>query len=152
MCSSAAIFSNLGNYYLSVCRRPGAQPPPGPSMYISLPGIWIPFSTPCFLPAMPGCSELSPIPGWWGSGPCALERDRPGFRDALCSSETFWNVPESLSSSGCPLLLRLSPSVTRRLSLRWDGCVSSQDCAHRAPLPLMLVSAQDQRGEQPEDA
>ena len=68
------------------------------------------------------------------------------------TSETFWNVPEGLSSSGCPLLLWLNPSVTQRLSLRWDGCVSSQYCAHRAPLPLMLVSAQDQRGEQPEDA
>ena len=42
--------------------------------------------------------------------------------------------------------------MTQRLSLRRDGCVSSQYCDHRPPLPLMLVSAQDQRGEQPEDA
>lgn len=116
------------------------------------PGIWIPASTPRFLPAMPGCSELSPIPGWRGSGPWTLEQDRSGFRGALCSSETFWNVPEVLSSSGCPLLLRLSPSVTQRLSLRWDGRVSSRCSAHLPPLPWKLVSTQDQRGEQPEDA
>lgn len=99
LCSSAAVFSNLGNHCLSVCRRPGAQPPPGPSVYISLPGIWIPASTP-FSPCHTRMLRALPHPRMVG-----LRSICSGFRDALCSTETFWNIPEGLSLSGCPLLL-----------------------------------------------
>lgn len=61
--------------------------------------------------ASPRCSKLSPSPGWWGSRPCTLERDRPGFGDALCSTERLPGRSQKvLSSSGLS-----SPSTAQSL-------------------------------------
>lgn len=104
LCSSAAVFSNLGNYYLSVCRRPGAQPPPGPSMYISLPGIWIPASTP-FSPCLARMLRALPHSRMVG-----LRSICSGARQTWVQGCTllYWDF---LEHSRRPLFVRLSSPV-----------------------------------------
>lgn len=120
----------------------GAQSPRLTITHTSLPGIWVPASTPCLLPALSEYSKL--LKRVEPSTTCSAARHTwVQVAPPLCPSEAFSKVPEGGFSSGLPLLLWPHPSADQRrrgcactvLTVLWVTCLGCGQGSGRQAFP-----------------